>query len=254
MTHPAGLPTLATLPEPSRCAMLLLALAIMVAGVAGIPSGVDAEPIAVRFDEGPTYALVVLSSATSGEVLADGELLQTAAGRRTLRSRLTFRFKDGSLSDETVVFSQDKVFRVVSYHLVQRGRSFPHEMEVGFDRASGRYRVRYKEHAQAAEERLEGTTDMPSDLYNGMGSTLIRNLEGRRAEGHLLAFTPKPRLLRMEFTPNGEDSFEVGGAARTARRYLMKLEVPGVIGVLASAVGKDPPDVSYWISTPSPPS
>jgi hypothetical protein len=56
----------------------------------------------------------------------------------------------------------------------------------------------------------------------------------------------------MEFTPNGEDSFTVGGAARTARRYLMKLEVPGVMGVLATVVGKDPPDVSYWISTPIP--
>jgi hypothetical protein len=147
--------------------MWRLALAMMVAGVVMSASCVDAEPIAVRFDEGPTYALVVLSSATSGDVLADGELLQTAAGRRTLRSRLTFRFKDGSLSDETVVFSQDKVFRVVSYRLVQRGRSFPHEMEVAFDVASGHYQVRIKEHAKAAEERLEGTTDMPSDLYNG---------------------------------------------------------------------------------------
>jgi hypothetical protein len=165
---------------------------------------------------------------------------------------LTFRFKDGSLSDETVVFSQDKVLRVLSYRLVQRGRAFPHEIDVAFERASGRYRGRYKENAQAVEERLDGVADMPPDLYNGMGSTLIRNLDGRPGEGRLLAFTPKPRLLRLEFIPVGEESFWVGGTPRTARRYLMKVEAPGVLGMLAPLVGKDPPDVSYWISTPVP--
>ena len=144
----------------------------------------SAEPIAVRCVETPNYALLALSS-TPGEILADGELAQTAAGRGALQSRLTFRFKDGSLSDETIVFSQDKVFRLLSHHLIQRGRAFVHEIDAAFDRASGGYRVRYREKAGADEERLEGSVEMPEDLYNGLASTLIRNLAGERGEGRM---------------------------------------------------------------------
>ena len=211
----------------------------------------SAEPIAVRFVENPNYALLALSS-TSGAILADGELAQTAAGRGALRSRLTFRFKDGSLSDETIVFSQNKVFRLLSHHLIQRGRAFGHEIDAAFDRASGGYRVRYREKAGADEERLEGSVEMPADLYNGLASTLIRNLAGERGEGRMLAFTPKPRLLRVEYVPGDQESFRVGGASRTARRYVMKVEVPGIAGALATVIGKDPPDVTYWIAQPIP--
>ena len=78
-----------------------------------------ADPVAVRFPEGPTYGVVTLSSL-AGEVLADGELIQTVR-RRQVESRLVFRFKDGSLHDEATVYTQDRVFRVVSYRLVERG-------------------------------------------------------------------------------------------------------------------------------------
>jgi hypothetical protein len=213
-----------------------------------VPAG--AEPIAVRWAEGPTYGLVALSSL-GGEVLADGELIQTVK-RHSVESQLTFRFKDGSLHDEVVVFTQDKVFRLVSYRLTQRGPTFPDDMEVAFDRGSGHYQVRYREHAKDKDERHEGRVEMPADLYNGMGSLLIRHLSGRRGSGHLLAFSPKPRLLRLELIPAGENAFLVGSVARSATRYLMKLEVPGLMGALATVAGKDPPDVHYWISNAAP--
>jgi hypothetical protein len=216
---------------------------------AGAARSAGAEPVAVRFVENPNYALLTLAS-TSGEVLADGELAQTTAGRGAIQSRLTFRFKDGSLSDETVVFSQQRVFRLLSYRLIQRGPAFPHQLDAVFDRASGSYRVRYREKAGADEERVEGTVEMPDDLYNGLATTLIRNLAGRRGEGRMLAFTPKPRLLRVEYVPGGEESFRVGGVSRTARRYRMKVDVPGVAGAVAALVGKEPPDVTYWVAHP----
>lgn len=227
------------------------ALAVILAAMAWSADRADAEPIAVRFTENTNYAVLALSS-TAGEVLADGELIQTAAGHGAIQSRLTFRFKNGAISDETVVFSQNKVFRLLSYRLNQRGPAFPHEMDAAFDRASGRYRVRFREKPGAKEERLEGDVELPADLYNGLATTVIRNLAGRRAEGRLLAFTPKPRLIRMEFVPGEDESFRIGSAVRTAQRYTMKLEVPGIAGVVAGAIGKDPPDVTYWIARPAP--
>jgi len=70
----------------------------------------------------------------------------------------------------------------------------------------------------------------------------------------LLAFTPKPRLLSMKYLPESTDGFLVGSASRKATRWLVKLELGGMLGVLASIVGKDPPDLHYWIAAaPVPP-
>ena len=41
-----------------------------------------------------------------------------------MTARLVFRFKDGSLSDETAVYSQRGRFRLLTDHVVQKGPSF----------------------------------------------------------------------------------------------------------------------------------
>jgi len=71
-----------------------------------------AEPVNVRFSEGLVHGFLKLSSL-DGTVLADGDLIQTARGTR-VTSRLVFHFKDGSLHDETGVFSQRSQLRLVS--------------------------------------------------------------------------------------------------------------------------------------------
>jgi hypothetical protein len=206
-----------------------------------LPALAHADVIAVRIPESGSRAFPVLRSAVDKD-LAFGELVQTLGGDR-VESRLVFRFNDGSLFDETLVFSQRKVFRLLRYRLVQRGASFPSSSDVSFDRASGRYRAR------VGDEAAEGTVDLPPDLHNGMTGMLLRNLPGGgSARGHLLAFTPKPTLLKTELMPEGEESFFVGRDSRKATRYLVKIELGGVKGVLASVIGKEPPDVRYWIA------
>jgi hypothetical protein len=212
-----------------------------------LASSVHAEPVAVQVAEGPTYGVLALSS-TKGERLAQGELIQTV-GRAGVDTRLTFRFKNGSLYDERVTFVQRRVFSLLSYRLKQTGPSFPHTMEVAYQRPTGRYSVRWRPKPDRPEETMEGQLDLPDDVYNGMTSILLRNLpKDGAAVVHMLAFTPKPRLLKMELVPDGAEPFLVGGASRTSVRYLVKLELPGLVGLLASAVGKEPPDLLYWIA------
>jgi hypothetical protein len=62
-------------------------------------------------------------STLAGETLADGDLIQTTRGTR-VTSRLVFHFRDGSLHDETAVFTQGRTFRLLTDHLVQKGRRF----------------------------------------------------------------------------------------------------------------------------------
>ena len=210
---------------------------------------VGAAPIAVRIPEGFAHGFV---DFYAGETrIGHGELVQFPRGD-TLENRLTVAFDDGSLYDETVVFSQKRVFALRSYHLIQRGPAFPETTDVVFDQ-SGHYRARIRK-AGEDEEASEGQTDIPTDVYNGLASTLMKNLEpGETGEVHLLAFTPKPRLLEAKLVPEGEERFGIGTSKRVATRYRMVLRVAGLTGVAARLIGKDPPDVSYWIARgPSP--
>jgi hypothetical protein len=220
---------------------MLLRLATVVGLVLTIASAASAEPVRVRFTESVSHGFLVLKN-DRGETLADGEVVQTPKGQR-VENRLTFHFKDGSLWEETLSFTQQKVFRLMSYRHVQRGPAFRERAEVTFDRDSGRYK------ATVGDETAEGTVEMPEDLYNGMTSTLLKNLpRDARASGHLLVFTPKPHLLDSDLAAEGEDRYLVGATARTATRYVLKLELRGMKKVLAALVGKDPPDVRYWMT------
>ena len=216
---------------------LLLALVVLTLG-----SRASAEPVTVRFTEGATHGFLVLR-AQNGEALADGELVQTPHGAG-MQSHMVLRFKDGSLYDETLTFSQNRVFRLLNYRLIQRGPAFPEASDVSFDRASGRYRARV-----GSDDAAEGTLDLPEDLHNGITGMLLRNLpQGGSAAGHVYAFTPKPRLIRTSLRPEGEDRYFVGNTARTAIRHLVTMDLVGFTGVVATVIGKDPPDVRFWIS------
>src|SRR5512144_1710343 len=101
---------------------------------------VAAAPVAVRFPEGVTHGFLLLRTVDGG-LLASGDLLQIPKGGM-IENRMVFRFKDGSLFDETVVFTQQRVFAMQSYHLVQSGPAFAEDTEISLQRASGKYYVK----------------------------------------------------------------------------------------------------------------
>jgi hypothetical protein len=208
-----------------------------------LATSAEAAPVAVRYVEGTSHGFVVLRSYR-GALLANGQLIQTVRGER-VESRLSFHFADGSLYDETVTFTQHSVFRLVAYHLIQRGPAFGEaSSEASFDRDSGRYR------ASSGDKSAEGALDLPEDLHNGMTGMLLRNLPaGGRATGYLMAFTPKSQLVRSDMGPEGEERFTVGDATLTSVRHLVKLDIPGLKGAIANLIGKDPPDIRYWVSS-----
>src|SRR2546427_6100059 len=117
-------------------------LALLLASAALLPPGaLPAAPVAVRHTEGLVHGFLVLRTL-EGAILADGDLIQVARGDR-VTSRLVFRFKDGSVHDETAVFSQRRSFRLLSDHLVQKGPAFRHPMEVSIDNSTGQVTVSY---------------------------------------------------------------------------------------------------------------
>jgi hypothetical protein len=208
---------------------------------------VHAAPVAVRFIEGAVHGYLVLRSL-NGDILAYGEQLQIPRDGG-IQSRLVFSFKDGSLYDETAFFMQHKVFTLQSYRLVQRGPSFPKPLDASFDRATEQYKITYRQEKGKPEERREGRIDLPADVYNGMQSILLKNLlKGASETIHYVAFTPEPKTVELKLAPAGEDPFWLGSIQKTATHYLLKPQL-GLLGVLASLIGKDPPEYHYWIAT-----
>ena len=203
---------------------------------------IDAEPIKVRLAEGNTRGFLLVRRP-GGDPIAYGELRQKPDGA-VIESRLLLNFKDGSVYDETATFSQNEVFRLEAYRLVQRGPSFP-AAEISFARRSGRYDARIQDKKEG-EKTASGPLEMPADLYNGLALVLLKNLAAGQGSGRVVVFTPTPRPIKMELVAEGEDRVVAGGEATTATRYLTRLEIGGVTGVIASLAGKVPPDVRYW--------
>ena len=202
-----------------------------------------AEPINVRYLEGVTRGFPVLRSQ-QGALLAHGDFVQIAYPDR-VESRLVFRFRDGSLYDETVTFDQRKAFTLLSYRIVQRGPSFPETLDASVDRATGRYQVRYRADEDSPEESVSGQVEMPTDVYNGLLGTLLKNLEpGQSRIVQIMAFTPQPRLVKVLLRPVAAESVSMGGIPVAATRYHIKPQ----LGLLASLLVTDLPDVKTWIA------
>jgi hypothetical protein len=212
-----------------------------------LPAAVLSQsPVAVLHTEGLVHGFLVLRTL-EGNALADGEVTQVARGDR-VTSHLVFRFKDGSVHEETVVFSQRNSFRVISDHLLQKGPAFKRPMDVSIEGLTGQITVRYTDDdgkEKTESERLK----LPPDIANGMTLTLLKNIRPNvpQTTVSMVAATPKPRLVKLLISPEGEDSFSVGGSSHKATRYVIKVEIGGIAGLAAPLVGKQPQDTHVWI-------
>lgn len=232
-----------------RCFTRMVTLGLLVlVTVLPWPRSLAAAPVPVRFAEGATHGFIVLRTVNGG-LLASGDLFQVSRGGE-IESRMVFRFTDGSVFDETVVFTQQHVFTLQRYRLVQRGPVFPDDTEISLERASGKYHVKTKPHQDGQEEVLEGTLELPPDVYNGMVVTAAKNLPPRSSETvHMVAFTPTPRLIQLELVPTGEHQVLVGELTKTAIHYVIKPQLGIWLELFAKLLGRVSPDSHAWIVT-----
>ena len=212
-----------------------------------LPAAVLSQsPVEVLHTEGLVHGFLVLRTL-GGDALADGDLTQVARSDR-VTSHLVFRFKDGSVHEDTVVFSQRHSFRVISDHLLQKGPVFKRPMEVSVDGSTGQITVRYTDD-DGKEKAVTDRLKLPSDVANGMLLTLLKNIrpDVPQTTVSMVAATPKPRLVKLLISPEGEESFSVGGSSHKATRYVVKVDIGGAAGLLAPLVGKQPQDTHVWI-------
>jgi len=134
-----------------------------------------------------------------------------------VESRLTRRFRDGSLQDELVTRLQRPVLTLLPDKQIQRAPSFSR-------RRRGRVHAR-------AESVLGQAAEAGPERHGGISETLKL----------------PPRLVKTIIQAVGEDPIIVGDACRSATRYLVDLEVVGIAGIFATIAGKEPPDQKFWM-------
>jgi hypothetical protein len=223
-------------------ALLIAALAVP----AWAPVRAGADPVAVRFIEGITRGFLVVS-AVDGKPLGQGDIRQTAHPGH-VESRMILRFRDGSLHDETVTYTQDKVFKLERFRLVQKGPSFPEPVEISLEAGSGEYLVKAHPGAADREKIYRGTLKLPPDTYNGLLLIVLKNLPtGAAARVHYIAFTPKPYLIDLDLLPQGEEKVRVGDESRPVTRYELKPRLGVLLRVAGAILGRTPGRQQCWI-------
>jgi hypothetical protein len=204
------------------------------------------ESVAVRFKEGVSHGFLVLRTP-DGKPIADGESTQVSEGDR-VTTHMWFKFSDGSIYDQTTVFSQRGTFRLLRDHVLKEGPAFKGQLETSIDATSGEVTVRYTDgHKQ---ERVDTEhLKLPEDVANGMVFTLLKNVrpDARKITVSYVAAAPKPRVVNLEITPQGQRPFSIGRLKHKALLYSIKVKIGGATGVVASILGKKPPDSQAWV-------
>jgi hypothetical protein len=233
-----------------RATCTSMAAILVVIAVLGY-SPTNAAPVAVRFPEGVTHGYLLVHSQT-GETIGQGEVTQVVKETDLVENRLVIRLNDGSLHDEKVAFSQQHVFTMIRYRLVQRGPSFPEQIDVSIDRGKGEYNVRSQAGKDEKEEVLTGQFDLPNDVYNGMFVMVLKNLfKDANATVSFLAFTPAPQIIKLQLRFVGEQTVHIGDVSTKAKQYVFKPQIGKIRQFFGKFFGKLPADFHYdcWILT-----
>jgi len=207
-----------------------------------------ADPIPVRYAQGSSHGFLALKTL-NGVTLATGESTQVVSKGRVI-SRLVLRFKDGSVDDDTTVFTQQGVFRLISDHHIQHGPSFPKPIDFLIDMQSGDLTFK-GEDGIISREHME----LPPDVSNGLPPNLLLNILPSTPETRISYIAPgkKPRLIHISIKPAGVLPFRISAFRRKATDFTLHVELGGVTGVVVPIVGKQPADYHIWLQSGAPP-
>lgn len=221
-------------------------IAIVVACVLLIGASAMPDQVAVHFPQGSANGLLLVRSV-NGKVIGNGDLTETVHGDR-VTCKFALRFDDGSQYEETTEFSEDGKFRVLTYHMIQKGPSFRQAIDMTMDAEKGNVSVTTTDD-NGKKNSWSRQMKIPADVANGIVPFLASNLTPSepKATVSMVAATPKPRLVQLTIIPEGVESFPLDGAKIEATRYAVKVDLRGVIGPVAKVTGRQPPDTILWV-------
>ncbi|WP_058187701.1 hypothetical protein [Terracidiphilus gabretensis] len=230
-------------PLSHRLTRLLVASSLLPALI-GVPCA-SADPVPVRHVSGAIHGFLELRSE-DGHIVASGDTTRVVSGDR-ITSRTVFTFKDGSIDDETTIYSQHRTLQLISDHRIQKGPYFPHPLDTLINARTGQVTVRTTD-KDGKEDTKTDQMKLPPELVNGLIPVIFENVKSDATDltFPMVVFAPKPRIVRLFISKIGEDDTSVAGHPRKANHYNIKIDIGGIAGVIAPMVGKAPPDIQVW--------
>lgn len=205
-----------------------------------------AEPIPVRHIQRPMHRFMVARSEI-GKTVASGEFSQDVQGDE-VTMRLTYKFMDGSIDDETTTYRQQGTFRLVRDHHIQKGPFFAKPVDFTVDAATGIVTSRIID--KNGRIHIESKhTDLPDDLANGFVGTLLLNVPHNTTPFRvgMLAPVAGGRLIQLLISPENEQTVHLAGQTLKATVFRIHPELGGIAGVIARLLGLQPKDVMVWV-------
>lgn len=205
-----------------------------------------AEPIAVRHIQRPMRRLMVARSE-DGKTIASGEFSQVVQGNE-VTMRLTYRFVDGSLDDETTTYTQQNTFQFVRYHHIENGPFFTKPIDFAIDAATGRVTSRAIDRHGKIHVEIKHM-NLPDDLANGFVGTLLLNVSRDTMPFRVGMLTPfgGGRVVRLLISSEGEQTVYLEGQIHRAIVFRVHPDLGGFVGVIARLLGLQPKDVRVWV-------
>src|SRR5438477_11767074 len=106
-------------------------------------------------------------------------------------------------------------------------------MDTLIDASTGQVKVRYTDD-RGKEKVIAQRMELPPDLANGLLFTLMKDVNPSvpRTTVSMVATTAKPRLVKLEILPQGQEPFTIGSLRHEAMHYDVKAELGGITGFL----------------------
>ena len=182
--------------------------------------------VPVRYPQGSQHGFLALRTQADKRI-ATRDVTQEVHGD-VVKSRLMFHYRNGAVDDDTTLFSQHGVFRLMSDHHIQRGPSFPKASDVFIDAIHWQVTSR-DENGKVRQDQM----DLPADLANGRPPNLLLTIDPSASEidiSYLLP-TPEPRFVRVTIKPAGTVPYKTRGTKREAIDYALHMALGGLPGV-----------------------
>lgn len=189
----------------------------------------------------------MVTRSDTGTIIAAVDFSQVALANE-VTMRLTYRFLDGSIDDETTTYTQQGTFRLVRDHHIQKGPFFPKPSDFTVEADTGTVISRAMD--RSGKTRVEAEKiDLPSDLANGIVGTLLLNVSGNTAPFRVALLAPVGggRLVHILVSPEGEESFHMAAQTLRATKFRIHPELGGFVGWLVALIGIQPKDVLVWV-------
>lgn len=211
-----------------------------------LAAAAPAEPISVKHIQLPRHEFMVARSET-GKNIARAEFTETVQGDE-VTMRLTYRFVDGSIDDETTTYRQQGTFQLVRNHHIQQGPFFAKPIDFTIEAATGIATNRTADKNGKIQVESEHF-DLPDDLANGFVGTLLLNVPPNTGPFRVGILAPVfgGRLIRILISPVGEQPFQKSGQTLKATVFRIHPELGGILGMIATLFDLQPKDVMVWV-------